>query len=44
MNPPIADLSTNPSLFVLLATISSVNLLESAAVIYLDSMSNIVAL
>ena len=41
MNPETADLSSNPSLFNLLAIKSLVNLLKSAVVIYLDSMYNI---
>ena len=41
MNPTIADLLTNSSLFILSATMSLVNLLKSTVVIYLLSMSDI---
>ena len=41
ISPAISDLSTNPSLFILLATIPLVNLLQSAVVIHLDLMSDI---
>ena len=43
MNPAIADLLINSSLFILLGTLSLVNLLKSTVVIYLLSMSDIFA-
>ena len=43
MNPAISDLLTNSLLLMLLATISLVILLQSAVVIYLDSISDIFA-
>ena len=43
MNPAIAVLSTKLLFFMLSATISLAKLLESAAVIYLFSMSDIFA-
>ena len=43
MNPTISNLSINPSFFILLATISSANLLYSAVVVYLFSIFDIFA-